>query len=568
MKTLPTKRLMTRFVREVLAWFGHVKKDVLAARWELLALLGLISPMLLHGFLGSIEATWGNGLYWFNLLTSILWIGLMWGIPVSGRIKRWGLILLGVTVLAEWFMVIHFRTRLSSGYLFLLFSNASEWDEFTLTYSRTVIPLALLGALFWGACWFGMGGSPKPKLVARIPLLLLSLLALLGAYGGVFIRGILGNGLHHNALVLSAWDIANKEMGAPMGVFFQAAVVGKTQSETARYVSLRRGQSLQATQSVRTPGEIYVLVIGESSRPQNWGLLGYARNTTPRLAGLSNLVPFPHVLPPACVTAISVPGWLSFQRMDDWVGVISHKSVISAFRSAGFNTHWLSTQEMDVWAGGCIPVVAEEAKTRRYFDRCFDGVLVDEVRKLVGNRSSKPMLVVLHTKGSHFRFDRRYPGQFAKFPTQGVNYCTGLVNSYDNSILYTDWVLAEISKILEHSGRPAVLAYASDHGENLYDDSNAHFGHGIGTKYDLAAACFFWCSKSFVSAKPNKLGALASNAHKRVSGSSLAHTLAGLADLQSEFYRDDFDLASFSFEQKPRMYQLHDDLRIEAPPAD
>lgn len=524
--------------------------------------------MLIHGCLGSSDATWANGLYWLNAVTSLLWLGVAWGMPVAGRLKRWALFGFGLIMLAEWFMVLNFRTRLSSGYLFLLFSNVSDWDDFALSYYRTLLPLLGFGLLFWTACWFGMGLAGKPDRKVRVPVFLLALTGLLTAYGSVFVRGVICNGWHRSGMLLSAWDIANKEMGAPMGVFFQSAVVLKTHSETEQYVALRRGQTVRAKQSIHTPGEIYVLVIGESSRSQNWGLLGYSRNTNPNLSALPNLVGFPQVLSTACVTAHAVPGMLSFQQLDEWKGVLSGKSVISAFRSAGFLTYWLSTQEMDIWAGGCIPVVAEEAGNRRFFDRNRDGILIEEVRKLSRSTAGRPTLLVLHTKGSHFRFDRRYPREFAIHPTGGVNTRTSLVNAYDNSILYTDWVLANIANVLERSGRPSVMAYMSDHGENLYDDSNEHFGHGIGTRYDLASACFFWCSKSFARAKPAKLGAMISNARKRVSASSLAHTLAGLADLKTDGYRESFDVSSFSFEQRPRWYLFHGEPRIEGPTAD
>ena len=96
----------------------------------------------------------------------------------------------------------------------------------------------------------------------------------------------------------------------------------------------------------------------------------------------------------------------------------AQKSVVSAFNEAGFKTYWLSTQDVDGWSG-LVPHVAAEAATVRYFSQSFDGVLLNEFREILDKepRGNSKLFIVLHTKGSHFDYKRRYPLEFAHFLT-------------------------------------------------------------------------------------------------------------------------------------------------------
>src|SRR5207344_2356783 len=113
-----------------------------------------------------------------------------------------------------------------------------------------------------------------------------------------------------------------------------------------------------------------------------------------------------------------------------------------------------------------IPQMAAEAGTVRYFSQSFDGALLNEVREIVdmeptGNRK---LLIVLHVKGSHFEYDRRYPSEFAHFVTPQGTRRNKIVDAYDNSILYTDWFLSELISMLSSRNTHTALLYASDHG--------------------------------------------------------------------------------------------------------
>ena len=131
-------------------------------------------------------------------------------------------------------------------------------------------------------------------------------------------------------------------------------------ADTDRFLDARRSFSFGATKPPGDAPEVYVLVIGESARPDRSSLNGYARETTPHLARIPNLVSFTNVVTTSPSTAVAVPSMLNLAPVTDWPAVQSQKSVIGAFRETGFHTWWLSAQEVSHW-GGIIPVVAEEA---------------------------------------------------------------------------------------------------------------------------------------------------------------------------------------------------------------
>lgn len=89
---------------------------------------------------------------------------------------------------------------------------------------------------------------------------------------------------------------------------------------------------------------------------------------------------------------------------------------------------------------------------------------------------------MLHTKGSHFEYARRYPPEFARFGSSGGSRQQNVVDEYDNTVLYTDWLLSELIATLTQRGGASAVFFASDHGENLLDDERQLLGHGIGNR--------------------------------------------------------------------------------------
>lgn len=106
-----------------------------------------------------------------------------------------------------------------------------------------------------------------------------------------------------------------------------------------RFNSVRTGQA-------EGKREIYVLVVGETSRAMEWSLYGYERNTTPRMEGLDGLVHFTDVVTQSNNTHKSVPIILSAASAENYGVIYDEKSIVTAFKEAGFRTLVIANQKL------------------------------------------------------------------------------------------------------------------------------------------------------------------------------------------------------------------------------
>jgi glucan phosphoethanolaminetransferase (alkaline phosphatase superfamily) len=515
----------------------------------------LLSPLAIQAWLGGRNAV-GDKLFVFSVVTSLLWLALAY--VATQRPARMHLLLLPlyVTTAVDLFLLANFGARLSSGYVTILITDKSDIDEFLATYGLAVALVTALLALVYVPSIVAMRGSRR-RASRRWALAVGGLLLVI--YGLAFGRGVYqGWGWRTAAL-----DLAAHETGAPMGVAFQSAVALKLHADSKELREARARFSFGATKAPSSAQEIYVWVVGESSRPANWSLFGYARDTTPRLRATPGVIAMPHMLTTAPHTSVAVPSMLSLRPITDWNAIQSEKSIVGAFNETGFVTHWLSTQDVDSWAG-IVPQLASESKHRRYFDRGFDGALLAPLREIVDNASaSSKLFIVLQTKGSHFDFSRRYPAEFARYSTPGGSRRDSLVDAYDNSIVYTDWFLAELINILDRKDLHATLVYTSDHGENLLDDDKQLLGHAVANQHDLQTAAFMWFSQATRNAHADKISNAERHANARLSLSDLPHSLLDLAGIRTRQLDLRKSVFQPTFEPQRRSYFVRGELRQE-----
>ena len=535
-------------LRRISAHWGYSE----ATPWQRISLAALcaflLSPLALQFWMSRGEGPL-DLLFVFNVATSLLWITLLHLLVRRPLMLHLALAPLYVTTAIDLFLVSNFKARLSSSFVDIALTNASESAEFMLTYARPVALTALVLLVIYLPCLYGIRHMKRQ----RSPLLALIVASMLvAAYGAALSRDLrLGFGAKQSII-----DIVGKEMGAPEGPVFQTALALHLHQAASKSREQRESFSFGASKKPSGEGEVYLFVVGESSRPQDWSLFGYSRDTTPRLRATPGIVGLPHMLTTAPYTAVAVPSMLSLRPITDWPSVVAEKSIVSAFNDVGFKTYWLSTQEVDSW-GGIIPLVAAEAKNRRYFDRRFDSALLDEVRGILRDSSrGEKLFIVLHTKGSHFEYARRYPPEFARFASPGGSRHQQLVDVYDNTVLYTDWFLSELINTLSQRGGASALFYSSDHGENLLDDEKQLVGHAIGNRYDLPAAAFVWLSQDMRSHHPEQAQALQRNAATPLSLSNLPHSVLDLAGISAKGLDPQMSLFSPSFTAHRRWYLL------------
>lgn len=290
--------------------------------------------------------------------------------------------------------------------------------------------------------------------------------------------------------------------------------------------------------------EIFVLVIGESARYDNFHINGYKRNTTPIIDSVKNLLSFTNVYSGAVVTTYSVPMILTRATPKDLSVQNKEKTVLDAFKEAGFYTVWFANQNSDYPVTRRL-IDVSDVKKINFFDvnvkNFYDGMIFADFEDVIKNRGSKKFILV-HSLGSHFRYTNRYPKEFEVFkPVMeefGYNELNfenrnKVLNAYDNSILYTDFFLSQLITQLEHTHKKAVLLYLSDHGENLFDDDNKIFGHGTAnpTKYEYHIPYFIWFSDAYKNTRPEKIEQLRNHLNVPASSTSTFYTLLDLANI-------------------------------------
>ena len=314
--------------------------------------------------------------------------------------------------------------------------------------------------------------------------------------------------------------------------------------------------------------EVYVMVIGETARSNNFSLYGYHRDTNPMLTTLvsdSSLIVFRDVRTESNTTHKSVPMLLTSASASDYPALYREKGIIAAFKEAGFHTSFISNQLpnhsfidfLGMEADSCLFIKeAERAK-----DNVSDMELLPIVKGIL-EKGRKKEFIVLHTYGSHFKYNERYPRNMAHFLPDNESQAKyenrqQLVNAYDNTIRITDKFLYELSSILSSSACQSAWLYTSDHGENIYDDNRNKFLHASPnpSEYELRVPLLAWTSASYRSAYPDIIKALRSNSDKCVSTSiSFFHTMLEMGGIKTKNLDLTKSLADREYKVQPRLY--------------
>ena len=302
---------------------------------------------------------------------------------------------------------------------------------------------------------------------------------------------------------------------------------------------------------------LLVLVVGETARSQNYQLNGYPRPTNQYTQDLG-VISFRHVRSCGTATAVSVPCMFSVMTHDNYDAALAHNQdgLLDILKHAGVSLLWKDND------GGCkgvcdrIPhesLSPDKSNPLCNGSTCYDEALLEnfdnDIKNMKGDR-----VLTLHLIGSHGpTYYLRYPPSHRVFvpdcPRSDIENCdnAALRNTYDNTILYTDYVIAQIIKKLQAlSGKYNTgLIYLSDHGESLGE--SGLYLHG--TPYDLAPAeqttvpLITWFSPGLVKSKELNLSCLQKEAATgQFSQGNLFHSVLGLMDIKTSVYQPELDL--------------------------
>ena len=294
--------------------------------------------------------------------------------------------------------------------------------------------------------------------------------------------------------------------------------------------------------------DLLVLVIGETARSQNFSLNGYSRTTNPYTVK-QGVISFKNVLSCSTLTWVSVPCLFSSESRETFIPMMSNyqDNLLDIIKRAGISIFWIDNNGAGNCQGVCqrIPHVLLDD---------LDGRVADKFKQYISKLSHRDAVVVLHLHGSHGPdYFEKYPIEFALFKPDcrknDFRLCSQqtLVNAYDNSILYSDYVLNNIIETLKQASTQwnTALIYTSDHGESIGE--NKQYGHGgpyfMAPKTQTQVPFLIWMSKEFRDEKKLPIQCIENKAdHESISHDYFFHSVLGLLNIKTNIYHPELDI--------------------------
>ncbi|MBE0457357.1 phosphoethanolamine--lipid A transferase [Pseudoalteromonas sp. KG3] len=305
-----------------------------------------------------------------------------------------------------------------------------------------------------------------------------------------------------------------------------------------------------------TQTQVTVIVVGETARAANFAYQSYKRDTN-RYTRPFNVTYLSNVASCGTATAVSVPCMFSLQQHENFSRseADNQQNILDIAQQAGADVLWIDNNSGCKNACNRIETITITPDNSALCTKepCYDEALLAPLKRKLANLSQANTVIVLHMMGSHGpTYFQRYPEQFKQFtPTcdrSDIQNCSSeqLVNTYDNTIAYSDYVnsqvlqqLAELPDSIDKN-----FIYVSDHGESLGE--NGAYLHGF--PYSFAPSeqthvpLYMWAAKNNQRINESCLRTL--DLQQASSHDNIFHTLANLIGLKSSRYEASLDLLS------------------------
>ena len=347
----------------------------------------------------------------------------------------------------------------------------------------------------------------------------------------------------------------------PLNSYYAIGMVAAKPFQRNNKILLPIGRDAQmAAPNAKEKPPLLLLVLGETARMGNFGVNGYDRQTTPALAK-ENIISLKGVMSCGTSTATSVPCMFSHLGKEEFEArKNNYESLIDVLHHAGLAVLWIDNQSG--CKGVCERVPQAMTKELKHPTLCKDGECFDEImlhqlderiQALPAERRAKGVVVVMHQMGSHGpAYYKRVPDAFKKFQPEcksnALQECSReqVVNSFDNTILYTDHFLGQAIQWLKKSettSAPAML-YVSDHGESLGE--NNLYLHGL--PYRVApdvqkrVPWITWWSPQFEKQMGLSRTCLQNKAQMPLTHDNYFHSVLGLLNVSTADYQAKLDV--------------------------
>ncbi len=482
-------------------------------------------------------------------LPFFIYIPLLWffSLTVVPKLGKWAVMILLVLSAASDYALQNLGIVINSDMIrnFAETNLREASDFFTFHSVCYVFVVGIVPAIlvFFADIRFS---SFKNELKTRLLAFFISL-ALVGASAAVFYKEYISFGRN------------NKEVRYYINTFNYIYAVGRYYKNAAdanrKFVILDASPTINPNKSAEP--RVVVMIVGETARTQNFSLYGYAKNTNPLLSERNDIIVFDDVYSCGTSTAISLPCMFSQlpKKKFSVTDALYQQNLLDIAKLAGYDIIWKDNDD------GCkkvcdrigkIDARAGNKQPYCFGDYCYDDILIDGLDDTLKS-VKKDTLIVLHAMGSHGpTYYKRYPDKFKLFtPTcdsANLQDCTQeqIINSYDNTIAYTDYVISSVIDILKQNPQlQASMLYVSDHGESLGENNLYLHGlpYAIAPDEQKKVPMILWLSETAQNNLNIDRKCLQTEAKTQTfSHDNYFHSVLSLLDISTSAYNPDLDL--------------------------
>jgi len=511
-----------------------------------------------------IQLTGTSGFTGFRqaFVMSAIWLAPMLLFPRHTRVMAAviGVVLWACSMASLGYFFIY-QQEFSQSVIFIMFeSNVSEAGEYMTQYfAWWMVPAFLAHTAVGYFLWTRL----RPVYLPRAKALVAATAILVGVIGYPLVKQTVRTGSF-------AEDFEKFETRIEPAVPWQMAVAYHRYLDTLANMQ----QMLHSASNVaplhnfkdaaaHQPATL-VLVIGESTNRQRMSLYGYPRSTTPELDKLKDqLTVFDNVITPRPYTIEALQQVLTFADEENPELYLSTPSLVAMMKQAGYKTFWITNQQTMTKRNTMLTTFSEQADEQVYLNNNrnqnaaqYDGDVIEPFNKALADAAPRKLIVV-HLLGTHMSYQYRYPSTFDKFkdrngvPAGVRDDQLPTYNSYDNAVLYNDFVVSSLIKDYAKSDPNGFLVYLSDHGEDVFDSP----GHGtLGRNENKPTAPMYtipfiaWASPKW---RETHDWNFAGDLGRPYSSSHLIHTWADLAGLSFDELDRSKSVVSDSFKPRP-----------------
>ncbi len=302
----------------------------------------------------------------------------------------------------------------------------------------------------------------------------------------------------------------------------------------------------------------HVLILGESLGRHHMSLYGYPRQTNPELEKMRNdLLIMNNAWSAYPNTVDALKSILTFVDLD-------HNSpdrlisLVKIMKSAGYKTFWISNQIPMDKRGSIATSLGHASDEKKFLNfggfrkPHFDEDIFEPLEKFLKDEANKKFIVI-HLYGNHAKYNQRYTKDFEKFKggidgkSEKHSY---YINEYDNSVMYNDFIVSRLFKLMKSKNTVGTATYLPDHGEEVYDFRDLK-GHTPATPSTMMfnIPLLLWGSQEFVRDKV--YSAIEKNRDTYFVSDDLIHTLIELYEIKTPLFNPSKSLSYPNYQHRP-----------------